>query len=102
MITHAQRYKWAGLRRGLTVAEWERLAGLPAYSVCPEARDASGVHTRGFFMYRKATDEERAALDAAGGAAGKARLHKIVDPKALFEARRECSRKYYEKKANAA
>jgi hypothetical protein len=58
-----RRYRCEGLKRGLTIAEWEVYNSLPMYSVYPEARSAKTFEDRGVFMYRNATDEERAALD---------------------------------------
>lgn len=53
------RYRREGLRKGLTVAEWEAANGLPHYSVYPECRDVASLRHRGFFMYRNATRAER-------------------------------------------
>ncbi len=93
-ITHARRYRWVALRKGMTVAEYEGLAGLPPYSVYPEAKVVE-MSALGYFMYRKATDEERAALDVHGSA-GRARKHKPVAAGANMAARLERSRRYRE------
>lgn len=60
---HARLYESDGLKRGLTVAEWEKEKGLPQFSVYPEAAKATEMRMKGYFMYRDATPEERAIMN---------------------------------------
>lgn len=106
----AEQYETEGLSAGRTVAEWERALGLPRYSVYPDAAKATKPSDRGFFMYRIATDAERLDLEAAGGAAARARAPKPYDPVAAAAAlqrrltrdREQKRRRAAEKKAVAA
>lgn len=38
--------------------------GYKPYTLYPEARGAKSIYDRGFFMYRNATDEERAEINS--------------------------------------
>lgn len=58
----ALEYEKDGLKRGLTVAEWEREKGLPPYTTYPECKKAERLTDKGYFMYREATAEERAIM----------------------------------------
>jgi hypothetical protein len=62
--TLKKAYESEGRDLGMTVQEWESWVGLPPFSVYPEAREARSWRDRGVFMYRNATDEERAQMDA--------------------------------------
>lgn len=44
------------------MAEYEKDKGLPEYTVYPEAKEASYLTDKGYFMYRVATPDERAAM----------------------------------------
>ncbi len=60
---YARQYESDGLKRGKTVAEWEAERNLPMYSVYPEAKKATEMRNKGYFMYREATAEERAVMN---------------------------------------
>lgn len=100
------RYQAEGLPRGITVAEWEVYEGLPMFSVYPEAKNASSIHARGYFMYRDASPEERAALNSRGGASRKNTVKPLASPAELAAKRLRRSeqrhRKYLERKQAAA
>ncbi len=57
-----RRYAYEGFSKGLTIAEWEALEGLPRFSVWPEAARARSFRDPGFFLYRNATEQERQAM----------------------------------------
>lgn len=67
------RYLEDGFPRGLTVAEWEGLNGLPRYSVYPDAEKATSWCDRGFYMYSNMSREERARVQATRGRKGASR-----------------------------
>ncbi len=66
-FTHAHRYECCGLVLGWTVADWERFAGLPPYSVYPDARHAERLTGQGFFMYRRPTWQEELEMATERG-----------------------------------
>lgn len=59
----AAEYERWGLSQGYTVAEWEAILGYPPYTIYPFAKDAQTMADRGYYMYKNATEEEKAVME---------------------------------------
>ena len=74
----ARDYERWGLSQGYTVAEWEAVMGFPPYTIYPMARKAKSMRDRGYYMYKNATEEEKALMELARTKKGRRGLKKKI------------------------